>query len=151
MPLYDLVCISRLTKPLALGEKVAESATAKAVGSVLSSNTGMLSDAVKPLMRTVALRVLDSGGVVRGFQKSSELDLPYRMRRHQETFSQGLTWAMQFDASPRAMAGLRRDLSFDERVIRFSVVKLGDSLRECTGAYTVPAPPKPRRGMKLPK
>ncbi|KAJ3139393.1 hypothetical protein HK100_011668 [Physocladia obscura] len=84
---------------------------------------------------------MDSGGVVRGFQHLGASDLPYRMRRHQEVFRTGVTWAMQFDASPNAMTALRRHLSFDERVIRFTVIKLGDTLQECTGAYKLPPPP----------
>ncbi|KAJ3027829.1 UNVERIFIED_CONTAM: hypothetical protein HDU68_003030 [Siphonaria sp. JEL0065] len=90
-------------------------------------------------MKTAALHILDNGGVVRGFQRIQGHDLPYRMRRHQEIFSTGITWAMQFDASPATMAELRKALSFDERVIRYNVIKLGDSLKDTTGAYKLPA------------
>ncbi|KAJ3402934.1 hypothetical protein CcCBS67573_g09395 [Chytriomyces confervae] len=138
MPLYDLVCIARRTKPKVLGA---------AAEAVTSGRTSMLyanqdyqwkEEIVKPLMKTAATLVLDNGGVVRGFQRLQSQDLPYRMRRHQEVFSHGVTWAMQFDASPANMAGLRRALAYDERVIRYTVVKLADSLKDVTGMYSVP-------------
>ncbi|KAJ3292137.1 hypothetical protein BCR33DRAFT_676217 [Rhizoclosmatium globosum] len=134
MPLYDLVCIARRTKPRAVGAAV------ESVTSMFSKDDSKWKEEiVKPLMKTAALHVLDNGGVVRGFQRLQTQELPYRMRRHQEIFSHGITWAMQFDASPSTMAGLRKALSFDERVIRYTVVKLGDSLQDCTGAYNMPS------------
>ncbi|KAJ3071483.1 hypothetical protein HDU98_005255 [Podochytrium sp. JEL0797] len=133
MPLYDLVCIARRTKPRAVG-----AAAASTLGMFSEDESKWKEEIVKPLMKTAAIHILDNDGVVRGFQRMQAMELPYRMRRHQETFSHGITWAMQFDASPETMAGLRRALSMDERVVRYSVVKLGDSLKDCTGAYKVP-------------
>ncbi|KAI9337933.1 hypothetical protein BDR26DRAFT_863319 [Obelidium mucronatum] len=125
MPLYDLVCIARHSKQafpgLSRGKPVDDAV-----------------EIVKPLMKTAAIHVMNNGGVVRGFQSLPGLNLPYRMRRHQEIFETGRTWSMQFDASPATMAGLRKALSFDERVIRYTVIKLGDSLKEVTGAYSIP-------------
>ncbi|KAI8613556.1 hypothetical protein BC830DRAFT_1131761 [Chytriomyces sp. MP71] len=139
MPLYDLVCIARSTKPRAVG--AALESVAKSVAGIEDRKEEPWKEIVKPLMKTAAIHVLDNGGVVRGFQRLQNETLPYRMRRHQEIFSQGLTWAMQFDASPDTMSGLRKALSFDERVIRYDVVKLGDSLKDCTGVYTLPQTP----------
>lgn len=87
------------------------------------------SETAASVLKTSALAIMDNGGVVRGFkQLSQELQLPYKMKRHQIIHSLGRQVCMQFDSSPVAMADLRRALGFDERVIRRTIVKCADSL-----------------------
>ncbi|KAJ3413184.1 hypothetical protein HDV05_008318 [Chytridiales sp. JEL 0842] len=118
MVLYELVCISRLAK-----------ASAQKASSM--KPTDGIKDFVIPLVRSSSIHILDRGGVVRGFQKlTPSTDLPFRMKKHQEIFSHGCKWTMQFDSSPETMLSLQKSLDFDERVIRHTVVKLGDKLKK---------------------
>ncbi|KAI8919089.1 hypothetical protein DFJ77DRAFT_507933 [Powellomyces hirtus] len=90
------------------------------------------------LMKQSAIQILDLKGVVKHFEllKSDET-LPYRMKRHQEIFSTGDYFTMQFYASPQTKQTLSKSLDFDERVIRHTIMKIGESMSEITG-YTLP-------------
>ncbi|RKP08781.1 30S ribosomal protein S6 [Thamnocephalis sphaerospora] len=101
MPFYELVCIAR----------------ARLTPAHLSE-----------VLRTSARTVLDRGGVVRGFQNLGERELPYRMKRHQMYHTRGRYWLMHFDANPATVNELAERLRVDTRVVRHTMIKLGDRL-----------------------
>lgn len=105
MVFYELVCLARAN--LSLANK-------------------------QDLLKSAALTVLQDQGVVRGFQNlgGDERPLPYRMRRHQQYHTHSLTWLMHFDANPKTMQILRQKLERDARVIRATIIKLGDKLTD---------------------
>ncbi|KAJ3022782.1 hypothetical protein HKX48_005258 [Thoreauomyces humboldtii] len=89
-------------------------------------------------MKQTALQILDSQGVVQKFEiLKANAELPYRMKRHQEIFSQGDYWSMLFVSSADTMRTMSKALDFDERVIRHTVIKVGEKLSDITG-YTLP-------------
>ncbi|KAJ3081795.1 hypothetical protein HK102_002124, partial [Quaeritorhiza haematococci] len=128
MPLYELICIARTTATNHLPLPTAASAAASAASKAFKSKDADLAN----LMKTAGLHILDRGGVVRKFENIGSRQLPYRMRRHQEIFDHGHYWSMLFDASPSTMQSLLKTLSYDERVIRHTSIKVGDSLQKVT-------------------
>ncbi|KAI9098733.1 hypothetical protein DFS34DRAFT_87485 [Phlyctochytrium arcticum] len=127
------------------------------ISSLISSETSSLEGSQSPqsglpaqapttstpgqkVLKTAALHILDSQGVVRRFDKLQVRPsdaLPYRMKRHQEIFERGEYYTMEFFAAPKVMKELSRTLSYDENVIRHTMIKLGDSVRDLTN-YTLP-------------
>jgi small subunit ribosomal protein S6 len=63
-----------------------------------------------------------------------QFDLPRPTTKHQTQHRQGHYFVMQFDASVKAQQDVRRFLSLDPRMIRFSMVKIGDKLGGVNGA-----------------
>ncbi|RMZ79879.1 hypothetical protein DV737_g3243, partial [Chaetothyriales sp. CBS 132003] len=55
-------------------------------------------------------------------------DLPRPTTKHQNQNFQGHYFVMQFDSSITTLNGVKRQLSLDPRMIRFSVVKVADKL-----------------------
>ncbi|KAH6563838.1 hypothetical protein BASA50_009230 [Batrachochytrium salamandrivorans] len=86
----------------------------------------------RQLLKFCAMHVLDNNGVVRQFINLGNKDLPYRMKRHQEIFSRGSYFVMQFDSSPQIMAALSSSLALNEDVIRHTMINCGDSLKAVT-------------------
>lgn len=82
------------------------------------------------LLKATAGAVMNNGGVVRQFKNYGEKDLPFVMKRHGSYHAHGRTWLMLFDANPSAVSLLDRQLRLDARVIRSTVVKLGETLDE---------------------
>ncbi|EED14853.1 37S ribosomal protein Mrp17 [Talaromyces stipitatus ATCC 10500] len=85
---------------------------------------------VKEIAKNAGVQVLRSGGVVRGYTNWGTFTLPKPTTKHQARYSEGWHFIMRFDASGPVQAAVRRTLSLDPRMIRFSVVKLGDKLEE---------------------
>jgi len=85
---------------------------------------------IKDLVTQSAMHVLDSGGVVRSLSYWGTLGLPQRMRRHQQYYTEGDYWFMNFDASPRTLQGLNSLLRKDPRVIRWTMLKEGEKLED---------------------
>ncbi|KAJ3333152.1 hypothetical protein HDU76_011069 [Blyttiomyces sp. JEL0837] len=130
MPLYELLCIARMG--------AAQAATAKGNATAAAELIGGSQFAIAAqVARTASLHVLDRGGVVRNIRAIKADQLPYRMKRHQEIFTNGSYYCMQFDSSPETMDSLRRALHFDERVIRSTIIKLGDSLKDVSNSVSL--------------
>ncbi|OKL55782.1 hypothetical protein UA08_08892 [Talaromyces atroroseus] len=85
---------------------------------------------VKEIAKNAGIQVLRSGGVVRGYTNWGTFTLPKPTTKHQARYSEGWHFIMRFDASGPVQAAVRRTLSLDPRMIRFSVLKLGDKLEE---------------------
>lgn len=79
-------------------------------------------------------QILDSRGVIRGMKNWGQFDLPRPTTKHQTQHHQGHYFVMQFDASVKAQQEVRRFLTLDPRMIRFSIVKIGDKLGGVNGA-----------------
>ena len=123
MPLYELLVIARCVAPL---------------HSFNRAMVGSDQDLHKKILRTCALHILDSNGVVREFTNIGKKRLPYRMKRHQEIHDRGNYYSMLFDSSPSTMESLRKTLDLHTDVIRHTVIKTGDSLSGVS-AYQDPA------------
>lgn len=82
------------------------------------------------IARNAGVQVLRSGGVVRGYTNWGTFTLPKPTTKHQARYSEGWHFIMRFDASGPVQSAVRRTLSLDPRMIRFSVIKLGDKLEE---------------------
>ncbi|KAH8704066.1 37S ribosomal protein Mrp17 [Talaromyces proteolyticus] len=85
---------------------------------------------VKEIAKNAGVQVLRSGGVVRGYTNWGTFTLPRPTTKHQARYSEGWHFIMRFDASGPVQAAVRRTLSLDPRMIRFSVVKLGTKLED---------------------
>ena len=72
--------------------------------------------------------ILNSGGVVRGVTNWGVFQLPKPTRKHQMTHTSGHHFILRFDASAAAQHQLRRTMSLDPRLIRYTLVKMGSKL-----------------------
>ena len=84
----------------------------------------------KEIARSAGTLILRSQGVIRGITNWGAFLLPKPVTRHQARHHAGHYFVMRFDASAATQDMLRRTLALDPRMIRFSVVKLGDRLKE---------------------
>lgn len=57
-----------------------------------------------------------------------QFDLPRPTTKHQSQHYQGHYFIMQFDSSAAAQMEVKRTLSLDPRMVRFSFVKLADKM-----------------------
>lgn len=94
---------------------------------------GNLSE-IKEIARTTGQQVLRSRGVIRGITNWGPFLLPKPTTKHQSQHHQGHYFIMRFDSSAETQHSIRRSLGLDPRMIRFSVVKIGDKLRGKQGA-----------------
>ncbi|KAL2363918.1 hypothetical protein RJZ56_003126 [Blastomyces dermatitidis] len=85
---------------------------------------------VREIARVTGLQILYSGGVIRGLTNWGPFRLPRPITKHQTKYSTGHHFIMRFDSSSAVQQSVRRTLGLDPRMIRFSVVKLGDKLEE---------------------
>ncbi|KAL4738014.1 ribosomal protein S6 [Aspergillus similis] len=85
---------------------------------------------VRDIARNAGTLVLRSGGVIRGYTNWGVFRLPKTTTKHQARYTDGHHFIMRFDAAAPVQLGIRRQLALDPRMIRFSVVKLGDKLDE---------------------
>ncbi|KAL6709088.1 hypothetical protein ACN47E_001904 [Coniothyrium glycines] len=90
---------------------------------------GRLSE-VKEIVRTAGKIVLDQNGVVRGVSNWGTFLLPKAAKKLQTTHHYGHHFIMRFDAGARTQHSLRRTMSLDPRLIRYSVVKMGTKFEE---------------------
>lgn len=82
------------------------------------------------IAKTAGKIVLDQQGVVRGVSNWGTFLLPKPAKKLQTTHHYGHHFIMRFDASARAQHALRRTMSLDPRLIRYSVVKMGTKFEE---------------------
>ncbi|KAK2739817.1 hypothetical protein FQN55_009138 [Onygenales sp. PD_40] len=85
---------------------------------------------VKEIARMTGLQILYSGGVIRGITNWGPFRLPKPVTKHQTKYSTGHHFIMRFDSSSQVQNSVLRTLKLDPRMVRFSVVKLGDKLEE---------------------
>ncbi|KAL6308050.1 ribosomal protein S6 [Sparassis latifolia] len=85
---------------------------------------------IKDLVHFTAMHVMNQGGVVRRLNSWGTLSLPQRMRRHKTYNSIGDYWTMHFDASPRILKSLNAQMRRDPRVIRCTMIKLGQKVED---------------------
>ncbi|KAF3402455.1 37S ribosomal protein MRP17 [Talaromyces pinophilus] len=90
----------------------------------------LISRFVYRIAKNAGVQVLRSGGVVRGYTNWGTFTLPKPTTKHQARYSEGYHFIMRFDASGPVQSAVRRTLSLDPRMIRFSVIKIGDKLEE---------------------
>jgi small subunit ribosomal protein S6 len=77
---------------------------------------------------SIGSQVLSSRGVIRGLSNWGQFDLPRPTTKHQNQNFQGHYFVMQFDSSVSVQDTIKRQLRLDPRMIRFSVVRIGDKL-----------------------
>ncbi|KAL1862381.1 hypothetical protein Plec18167_009377 [Paecilomyces lecythidis] len=85
---------------------------------------------VREIARNAGIQVLRSGGVVRGYTNWGTFRLPKPTTKHQARYTEGHHFIMRFDSSGAVQKAVRRTLGLDPRMVRFSVVKLGQKLEE---------------------
>ncbi|GAB7365450.1 hypothetical protein MBLNU230_g6523t1 [Neophaeotheca triangularis] len=88
---------------------------------------------IKEITRTTGNIVLSSGGVVRGLTNWGTFLLPRPARKQGATYHRGQYFILRFDSSAKTQHAVRRTLGLDPRMIRYSVVKMGDKLEELGG------------------
>ena len=86
------------------------------------------------IARTAGQQVLRSNGVVRGYTNWGAFLLPRPTTKHQTQHHQGHYFIMRFDSSAETQQEIRRTLGLDPRMIRHSVVKIGERLGGKQGA-----------------
>ncbi|KAK4944617.1 hypothetical protein LTR10_016051 [Elasticomyces elasticus] len=89
---------------------------------------------VKEIARVTGQQILDNKGVIRGIKNWGQFDLPRPTTKHQTQHHQGHYFVMQFDGSVKVQQEVRRLLGLDPRMIRYSMVKVGDKLGGVNGA-----------------
>ena len=80
------------------------------------------------IARAAGQQILSSRGVIRGLTNWGPFLLPKPTTKHQARHHTGHYFIMRFDASAATQQSVRRSLGLDPRMIRFSVVKIGDRL-----------------------
>ncbi|KIM30659.1 hypothetical protein M408DRAFT_328194 [Serendipita vermifera MAFF 305830] len=85
---------------------------------------------IRTLVKTSAMHIFDSGGVVRDIKFLGTRILPSKMKRHTKAQTLGDYWTMEFDANPRTMDELQKRLRQDPTVLRSTTLKLGSQLME---------------------
>ncbi|KAI0256149.1 ribosomal protein S6 [Lactifluus subvellereus] len=90
---------------------------------------------IKGLVRQAASHILNNGGVVRGIQYWGAETLPQRMRSHGISHEHGDYWTMHFDASPEKQKSLTKLLRTDPRVVRATVLKMGERIEDVAWKY----------------
>jgi len=86
---------------------------------------------IKELVRQSSLHIMNAGGVVRNINSWGTYTLPQRMRRtakHSEKI--GDYWTLHFDTSPRTVRTLNNFLRQEPRVLRWTVLKLGEKIED---------------------
>ncbi|KAL4853681.1 37S ribosomal protein MRP17 [Chlorella vulgaris] len=96
MPLYELFAVA---KP-ALGQA--------AIGS---------------MMKAVASKVMEQGGVVTDLRSYGERKLAYDIRQPNVRFAKASMWQINFAANPKMLSELDHTLRVDERMLRWLVLK----------------------------
>ena len=108
---------------------------------------------IKGLVRLAASHILNNGGVLRGIQYWGTETLPQRMRSHGINHEHGECawfslfldlslrffsisyWTMDFDSSPEKQKSLSKLLRKDPRVVRATVLKMGERIEDVAWKY----------------
>ncbi|KAH8119403.1 ribosomal protein S6, partial [Phellopilus nigrolimitatus] len=89
---------------------------------------------IKDLVSQSATLLLERGSTVRQIQYLGTRNLPQRMRRHKHYHAIGDYWTMHFDAPPRLLAQLSERMRTDPRVVRWTMLRLGERLEDVVAA-----------------
>lgn len=82
------------------------------------------------ITKAAGRQILQARGVVRGITNWGTFLLPKPIRREGQIHHQGRYFILRFDSDSTTQQVVRRTLSLDPRMIRFSIVKLGSKLEE---------------------
>lgn len=82
------------------------------------------------IAKTAGRIVLEQNGVVRGVSNWGTFLLPKPAKKLQSTHHYGHHFIMRFDSSSRTQHSLRKTMSLDPRLIRYSIVKMGTKFEE---------------------
>ncbi|ORY87692.1 30S ribosomal protein S6 [Protomyces lactucae-debilis] len=74
---------------------------------------------LREIAKTAGSQVVQNGGVVRS-----------PVKKYQATYDDGNYMIMKFDTNPRVQKDVSLTIKLDPRVLRHSIVKLGDKLDE---------------------
>ncbi|KAH7925952.1 hypothetical protein BV22DRAFT_988861, partial [Leucogyrophana mollusca] len=85
---------------------------------------------IKDLVTTSATHIMNAGGVVRNIKYLGTQTLPQRMQRNKQYYTHGDYWTMHFDTSPRTLRTLGGIMRRDPRVIRWTMLKLGEKVED---------------------
>ncbi|KXN85366.1 30S ribosomal protein S6 [Leucoagaricus sp. SymC.cos] len=88
---------------------------------------------IRSLAQKSATHIMNSGGVVRKIESWGTMQLPQRMKKKRSTAAYeyvGDYWSLHCDASPQTLRSLNNFLRRDPRVLRWSVLKLGDRVED---------------------
>ncbi|KAL5507304.1 hypothetical protein ACEPAH_6760 [Sanghuangporus vaninii] len=91
---------------------------------------------IKDLVQSSANFLLDQGSAVREIRYLGLKNLPQKMRRHKHNHIIGDYWHMNFDASPTVLQQLNDRMRADHRVVRWTMLKLGERLADVADAST---------------
>lgn len=91
---------------------------ARAIGSVPQKET-------QEIIKTIGRLVINNRGVVRKIGNMNVRPLPKIMKKNRQAFIVGSHFYMEFDASPGVQSEVARTLSVDPRIIRSTVVRVG--------------------------
>ena len=105
------------------------------------------------IAKTAGTLVLNRQGVVRGLTNWGTFLLPKPLHKHQAVHHTGHYFIMRFDSSPKTQHLVKRTLSLDPRMLRYSVVKMGERLGEIADVdgYAGWAPPEDENPIYLPE
>ncbi|KAF9012410.1 ribosomal protein S6 [Cyathus striatus] len=89
---------------------------------------------IRELVRQSALHVMNAGGVVRSINSWGTQKLPQRMKRYGKYEEIGDYWSLHFDTNPRTLRSLNGIMRRDPRILRWSVMKLGEKAEDIAKA-----------------
>ncbi|KAJ6261994.1 37S ribosomal protein MRP17 [Drechslerella dactyloides] len=92
------------------------------LGAVRVGSLGEIQEVIK----TVGMQVLMNGGVIRGVNNWDTTYLPKRTFKNQASHTMAQHFLMRFDCDPETQKIVRTTLGDDPRMVKFSVVKLGE-------------------------
>ncbi|KAK9448806.1 mitochondrial 37S ribosomal protein bS6m [Limtongia smithiae] len=95
---------------------------------------------VRDLVRTMGSMVVKSGGVVRSTNWLGRQFLPHVVGKHQQLHFAGNHFSMIFVSSAKVQNDIYELLSVDPRMIRITVVKTGENLKQLARPWRQPPP-----------
>ncbi|KAF7782622.1 hypothetical protein Agabi119p4_1998 [Agaricus bisporus var. burnettii] len=87
---------------------------------------------IRGLVQQSATHIMHAGGVVRKIESWGTMQLPQRMKKKRTSAYEqiGDYWSLHCDASPQALRTLNNFMRRDPRVLRWTVLKLGDRVED---------------------
>ena len=80
------------------------------------------------IARTTGTQILQNQGAIRNLNNYGVFDLPRPTTTYQTRHHKGHYFTLLFDSSSKTLDDVRRQLSLNPHMIRFSVAKIGDKL-----------------------
>ncbi|KAG5518595.1 hypothetical protein PMAC_002991 [Pneumocystis sp. 'macacae'] len=85
---------------------------------------------LRELVKTSGSIIINKGGIIRELEDWGNMVLPKKIKKHQQIHYEGHHWTMLFDSNPQTQHEINRILKLDPRIIRYSIIKLGNKLCE---------------------